>query len=161
MNMRNYCPEDLEAVMAIANTAWQPIRKMSREALGDSISDFFNPAGDALSQGLQVKAQIDGGKYGIAVCEHEGAVIGFITWKIEGESAEICNNAALVASGIKGIGQTMYKYVMEVFRASGVKVVQVTTGLDWAHAPARRAYERAGFKRRLESVTYYMELDQK
>lgn len=159
MNMRDYRAEDLEAVMTIANTAWQPIRKMSREALGDFISDLFNPAGDALSKGLQVKEQIDSGKYGIAVCEHEGVVIGFITWKIEGLVAEICNNGALTSCGIKGIGQTMYKYVMDIFRASEVKVVRVTTGLDWAHEPARKAYERAGFKRRLESVTYFMELD--
>ena len=39
------------------------------------------------------------------------------------------------------------------------KVVKVTTGLDWAHAAARRAYERAGFKKHLESTTYYMELE--
>jgi len=35
---------------------------------------------------------------------------------------------------------------------------KVQTGLDEAHAPARRAYERAGFKTRLESVAYYMDL---
>jgi len=38
-------------------------------------------------------------------------------------------------------------------------VVSVTTGLDYAHEPARKAYQRAGFSRKLESVTYYMELD--
>ena len=159
LNMREYRPEDLSAVMAIANAAWQPIRRMSREALGDKISDLFNPAGDAVSKGLQVKAQIEGGQCGVAVCEHEGKVIGFITWRIDGFCAEICNNAALPDSGVKGVGQTMYRYVLEIFRQKGVKVVKVTTGLDWAHAPARRAYERAGFTRHLDYVTYFMELD--
>ena len=42
---------------------------------------------------------------------------------------------------------------------NGQKVVKVFTGLDWAHAPARRAYERAGFKRHLDSTTYFMELE--
>ena len=159
MNMREYREEDLLKVMEIANIAWQPIRKMSREALGDSIADILNPAGDDVSKGLQVKEQIDGGAYGIAVCEHEGELVGVITYAINGIWGEICNNGALTSTGLKGIGQTMYKYVMEEFRKAGVKVVKVTTGLDDAHAPARRAYERAGFSRHLDSTTYYMELD--
>ena len=159
MEMRDYRDNDLQAVMAIANTAWQDIRKMSREALGYFISDILNPAGDAKSKGLQVKAQIDSGQYGIAVCEDNGTVVGFITYRIEGVFGEICNNAALKSTGLKGIGQTMYQFVLEHFRKAGVKVAKVTTGLDWAHAPARRAYERAGFKKRLDSTTYFMELE--
>ena len=48
MIMREYHSGDLEQVMDIADAAWQPIRKMSREALGDKISDLLNPAGDAV-----------------------------------------------------------------------------------------------------------------
>ena len=61
MNMRPYRDEDLLKVMEIANIAWRPIRKMSRAALGDSIADILNPAGDDVSKGLQVKDQINGG----------------------------------------------------------------------------------------------------
>lgn len=159
MNMREYRNEDLAKVMEIANIAWRPIRQMSREALGDTIADILNPAGDECSKGLQVKAQIESGQWGIAICEHEGEIVGFITYSINGVWGEICNNGALTSTGLKGIGQTMYKFVMEEFRKAGVKVAKVTTGLDWAHAPARRAYERAGFKKHLDSTTYYMELD--
>ena len=159
MNMREYREEDLLKVMEIANIAWRPIRKMSREALGDSIADILNPAGDDLSKGLQVKAQIESGNWGIAVCEHEGELVGFITYSINGLFGEICNNGALTSTGLKRIGQTMYKFVMDEFRKANVKVVKVTTGLDWAHEPARKAYERAGFKKHLDSTTYYMELD--
>ncbi|MBE6374234.1 MAG: hypothetical protein E7055_19485 [Lentisphaerae bacterium] len=64
MKMREYRGTDLETVMSIANEAWRTIRQMSREALGDAISDLLNPAGDAKSKGLQVKAQIESGKFG-------------------------------------------------------------------------------------------------
>ena len=133
--------------------------------------EYFNPAGsvkdrvgakmieDAESKGLQVKEQIDGGNYGIAVCEHDGMVVGFITYRIDGVWGEICNNAACPPEGVKGIGQCMYAYVKDVFRQNGVKFVKVVTGLDYAHAPARRAYERAGFVKHLDSTTYFMELD--
>ena len=159
MNMRPYRDEDLHKVMEIANIAWRPIRKMSRAALGDSSANILNPDGDDVSKGLQVKDQIESGAWDIAVCEHEGELVGFITYTINGIWGEICNNGALTATGLKGIGQTMYKYVMAEFRKAGVKVVKVTTGLDDAHAPARRAYERAGFSKHLDSTTYYMELD--
>ena len=159
MEMRPYRPEDLATIINIANTAWQPIRQMTRAALGDTISDIFHPAGDAVSKGLEVQAQIESNDYLIAVCEHEGRVVGFITGNVSGVLGEICNNAADRSANLKGIGQTMYKYMLGEFKRAGVRVVKVLTGLDDAHGPARRAYERAGFKRRLESVTYFMELD--
>ena len=40
----------------------------------------------------------------------------------------------------------------------GALAVRVTTGADDAHAPARRAYEKAGFEKSLSSVTYYKKL---
>ena len=159
MKMREYRKEDLEKVMEIADTAWRPIRRMSRETLGDAIADMLNPAGDARSKGLQVKAQIESGQYKIAICENDTVPVGFITYTIHGDVGEICNNAALKSAGLKGIGQTMYRFVLDQFRRSGVKVVRVTTGLDPAHAPARRAYERAGFKKHLDFTTYYLELE--
>lgn len=160
MKMRPYCEKDLESVMEIANRAWAPIREMSRNALGDVIADILNPRGDAVSKGLQVKDQIDSSQYEIAICEYDSQIVGFITWQINGIMGEIFNNAALPGAQVKGIGQTMYRYVLNRFREQGVKVVRVTTGLDEAHAPARRAYERAGFKRRLDSTTYYMSLEE-
>ena len=159
MNMREYRPEDLETVMTLANEAWKPIRQMSNAALGEKIVKLLNPNGTDNTKGLQVKEQIDSGKYGIAICEHADKIVGFITWQINGITGVICNNAALPGSGLKGIGQMMYKYVLDLFRSQGVKVAQVVTGMDWAHAPARRAYERAGFKNRIDSTTYFMALD--
>ena len=159
MKMRAYRKEDIGQVMEIADAGWRSIRQMSRETLGDAVSDILNPGGDAKSKGLQVKTQIESGRYGVAVCEHEGAVVGFITWSTDGLIGEICNNAARPGTGLKGIGQTMYRFVLDEFRKAGVRAVRVTTGLDWAHAPARRAYERAGFKKHLDFTTYYMELE--
>jgi RimJ/RimL family protein N-acetyltransferase len=52
----------------------------------------------------------------------------------------------------------MYQAVLQYMRDHQMEAVQVTTGADSAHAPARRAYERAGFRHHTESITYYMEL---
>jgi ribosomal protein S18 acetylase RimI-like enzyme len=60
--------------------------------------------------------------------------------------------------GLKGIGQQMYGAVFDYFRAHGMTYAQVQTGLDDAHARARRAYERAGFDIAHQDVTYYRKL---
>lgn len=158
MEVRDYVRKDLPEVVKIANAAWRPIRRMTRQKLGEEISNILHPGGDAVSKGIEVAGQIESGEYAVKVCVDSGCVVGFITFKITGEIGEICNNAALPDSGLKGIGQCMYRAVLDAMRLAGVRVVMVSTGLDEAHAPARRAYERAGFHRRLESVTYYLNL---
>ena len=159
MHMRSCQSADLTAVMNIANMAWRPIRQMGRDALGDRINAVVHPAGEAASKGREVRDQIESGDYEVLICEHEDRIVGFITFRVVGAIGEICNNAALPDSGVKGVGQTMYRTVLETFRSRGVKVARVTTGLDWAHAPARRAYERAGFHKHLDFTTYYMDLE--
>ncbi len=158
--IRAYRAEDLPVVMGIADRAWRPIRKISRASLGDRISDFLRPSGDAFSKGEEVRRQALSDPEHFLVCEEEGKVVGFITFAIDEQhqGGEILNNAADPDCGIKGIGQQMYKAVLHFFRERGLKFVKVTTGLDEGHAPARRAYERAGFDRSLQFVTYYQEL---
>lgn len=158
--IRAYRAEDLPAVMGIADRAWRPIRKISREALGDRISDLLRPAGDEGSKGAEVRRQALTDPELFWVCEEDGKVVGFITFALDAQhqGGEILNNAADPDCGIKGIGQQMYKAVLEYFRQKGMKFVKVTTGLDEGHARARSAYERAGFDRSLQFVTYYQEL---
>ena len=161
MIVRRFVDSDLEQVAALADAAWVEIRRMSRRALGEAISDVLRPGGDAGSKGREVRAQLAAGSNWEAfVAEEDGRIVGFVTFSISGGIGLIGNNAACRTSGIRGIGQAMYKKVLETLRERGVRVVRVTTGLDDAHAPARRAYERAGFSRHLDSRTYYLDLDE-
>lgn len=161
MSMRNFVPEDLPVIVDIANRAWREIKKMSREALGDRLSDMLNPGGDDVYKGKQIEAFAAAKPENIFICEEEGRIVGFITFNIyDCGIGEISNNAVDPDCGLKGIGQQMYRAVLEHFRKTGLKAAKVNTGLDYAHAPARRAYERAGFNRKLEHVTYYLDLEE-
>lgn len=145
---------------AKANRAWRPIRKISRAALGETISDLLRPSGDEFSKGEEVRQQALDDPEHFWVCEEDGRVVGFITFALDEKrlGGEILNNAADPDCGIKGIGQQMYKAVLDYFRRRGMRFAKVTTGLDEGHAPARRAYERAGFDRSSQYLTYYREL---
>lgn len=158
--VRKYTPADLACIMDIANRAWKGIRRMARNALGDKIADLINPSGDDVSKGEQVQHTAAVTPEHVFVCEKQGKIVGFITFSFgENGIAEIGNNAVDPESGVKGAGQAMYRTVLTYFKKLGMKAVCVNTGLDEAHARARRAYERAGFVKNLKSVKYYMDLD--
>ena len=159
MSIRAFVPTDLPVIVDIGNRAWCEIKKMTRDALGDKLADRFNPEGDNVTKGREIEHFAAETPENIFICEENGRIVGFITFVMSGGVGIIGNNAVDPECGLKGIGQQMYRAVLEHFRKCGLKSARVTTGLDYAHAPARRAYERAGFARKLESVTYYLDLE--
>lgn len=58
----------------------------------------------------------------------------------------------------RGIRSSLHRYVLNYLRMHGCTCAVVRTGLDAAHAPARRAYEKNGFVRSLSSVKYFRKL---
>lgn len=149
---------DWETMIAIADRAFLPIRRTTRAALGDLISDVLYPAGDERSKGLEVRRFLETTPENALVCESGGKIVGFLTYRIDGAVGTISNNGADPENHVPGTGSAMYRAVMEIFRAKGCKVAKVMTGLDDVFAPARRAYQKAGFREHLEHVTYYCDL---
>lgn len=96
----------------------------------------------------------------VRVTEIDGRVVAFVTFTLDQGSAigTIGNNAVHPDYAGRGLGSTQYTYVLELFRREGMKYATVITGLDDAHAAARRAYEKAGFRQVLPSVEYMLAL---
>jgi ribosomal protein S18 acetylase RimI-like enzyme len=160
--MRACRPEDLETVADIANRAWRGIYANYRQILGDEIFLLIRPQPET-GKGNEVRASFERQPEWFWVCEEEGRIIGFITCSMDSEKhlGTIGNNAVDPSCPLKGIGQQMYAFVLEQFRRNGMRYATVTTGLDEPHARARRAYERAGFSRRIEMTHYYMTLSER
>jgi ribosomal protein S18 acetylase RimI-like enzyme len=151
---------DVEAAVAIAVAAWEPIYAQFRQILGDDLFAAAYP--DCLTEkARQVrKACEPDSRAMVAVAEKEGEVVGFITYYagVRPGIGEIGNNAVRPDQRGQGIGPTMYRHALDRMRALGMRFAKVGTGLDPSHAPARRAYEKAGFDIQLPSVTYYRKL---
>ena len=159
--VRAYRIADLPAIMDIANRAWRGIYRMFRECYGEELFRIVC-ADETTVKGHQIQAHCEKHPEWIYVAEEEGRIVGFVTFFIDKDKAigEIGNNAVDPDCGIKGVGQRMYQAVLEHFRAKKMRYACVRTGLDEAHARARKAYERAGFDIRHETVTYFQKLQE-
>jgi len=152
--------EELDRIVDIALAAWVPIFESYREMLGNEIYDVAHPAWKPDKERQIRSAYAETSPVQFLVAEMDGRIAGFVTWVIarDGKTAEIGNNAVDPAFQRRGIATMLYGAVIERLKAASVAVVSVTTGLDPSHAPARRAYEKAGFARSKPIVTYYQDL---
>lgn len=149
--IRRSTAADAEALAAIAKDAWKPIFDGYKVQLSEEIFPLMYPV-DPLEKKQKEVAEAAAGEH-CFVAEYEGRVVGFATYEIDGEVGTLMSNAvALRGHGIAGL---LHTRVFEEMKACGCKAVTVRTGLDAAHAPARRAYEKDGFTNSLPSVQYY------
>lgn len=152
--------DDIPAIREIGELAWTPVFEEMRRRLGQELFDLTRPRG--------VKAKPDQLEEFVRcylawtiVTEVDGLVAGFATWHPCRDApglAELSNNAVHPDFQGRGIARRQYLFLFEEMRQQGCRYVRVTTGLDDAHAPARKAYEAVGFDRELPVVTYYREL---
>lgn len=152
-------PRDIPVIADIGARAFRSIYDGLRRQLGDELCDLLRPD-ESTHRARKIRQHCEKHPQWCFVCEEEGRVVGYVTFKLDPERGigTIGHNAVDPDCGLKGKGQEMYRAVLEHFRANGMRYASVTTGLDEAHAPARRAYERAGFNLRHDETTYYQKL---
>jgi len=158
--IRDLEPTDVEAMVEIAVAAWAPIYAQFRRIMGDELFTAACPNWQE-DKARQVRQACDPeDRAMVCVAEKDGQVVGFITFYTREGSriAEIGNNAVRPGFQGRGTGTRMYRHVFDRLRELGMRFVKVHTGLDPSHAPARRAYEKAGFSVQLPTVTYYRKL---
>jgi ribosomal protein S18 acetylase RimI-like enzyme len=152
--------EDADACAAVAVAAWQRVF--------DSYSTILGAGLYRLSfEGWEAKKARDVGGFlrnqpeQALVAVANGAVVGFVTFQYDYEHriGVLGNNAVHPEWQGRGIAGTLYQAALATLRASGMRVVRVTTGLDEGHSPARAAYRKAGFTVGLPSITYYQEIE--
>ena len=80
-------------------------------------------------------------------CAKDGTVVGFVSLHCnqDRQVGEIGLNAVHPGHAGQGIGPTMYDFAVARMKEEGMQVATVSAGGDPSHAPALRAYEKAGF----------------
>lgn len=147
---------DAEVTAKIARDEWAGIYDGYRALLGDDIYDsLYQSPLDKKSDSIKNFILTGGNAY---VAEADGVVCAFATYSINGNIGTLSNNAVSADFRGNGIASMLYNHIFEEMKSVGIDTVCVSTGLDDAHASARRAYEKMGFKVGLPKITYYKKL---
>lgn len=150
---------DIEDFRRIAMDAWRPIHAFYREAMGEDLYSREIPAEPLVRKADSIESFFRAHPEWIFVTELDGKVVGFCTYTLKDTGVgEIGNNGVDPSAQGHGIGATQYEECLRRMREAGMVHAKVGTGLDPAHAPARHAYEKVGFRQVRPHVEYYMEL---
>ena len=151
---------DMDAACEIAKRAWVRIHESFRTIMGKAMYEVVCADWEA-GKAAQVRGHFEHTpEWFYVVVDAAGTVVGFVTFRADKKKSlgAIGNNAIDLGHQGRGVGAAMHAFALDRFREMGLQYASVTTGLDDGHAPARRAYEKAGFTVRQENVTYYMAL---
>lgn len=151
--------QDLDAVCEIARRAWVRIHDSYRGRLGEALHDRIAPDWERAKE-ASLRQHWERHPECMWVVVVRERMVGFFTYALDPERriGTILNNAVDPAAQSQGLGTLMYERVLALFREAGMEYARVHTGLDEGHAPARRAYEKAGFDLTIPDVTYYRKL---
>ena len=161
--LRTATDADLPALDHIAIACWTPIYASSQELLGDEIYAAAHGGPDDWQANKcgQVRNHFANHPESLwVVAEPAGEPFAFITFRTDGGRSlgVIGNNGVHPERAGQGWGTFMYRAVLAHFKNLGLQAAQVFTGLDDAHAPARRAYEAAGFDHQTRHVHFWLDL---
>ncbi|MDX1566981.1 MAG: GNAT family N-acetyltransferase [Longimicrobiales bacterium] len=160
MEIRPFAETDIGDVVDLSLRAWEPVFDSLEEAMDADVYAHFYPDWRVTQAEAVRNACTDDDVHVWVALAREGpeeeAVAGFVALKLHGEDrmGEIYMIAVDPEHQRRGIARNLTSHSMQWFEDQGMAVVMVETGGDPGHAPARRAYESAGF-RRLEVARYF------
>ena len=143
----------IEDCVNIALKLWTIIHDSYISCIGDEIHDLTHAGWqDALRVNIANQLR----RVGSLVALLDGKVVGFCGCRtVNGKIGVISYNGVDPDYRGRGIARYLYETVFDSFRAQDIRYAQVFTGGENGHAPARRAYEKAGYDHKILNATYY------
>ena len=146
--------DDLPYLERVRQAAFAPVFDSFRAILGDRIYELAQAREDEAQKDYLVSLLALESQWEVYTAELVGTIVGFVSVRLNQETqvGEIGLNAVHPDYSGQGIGTEMYDFAVARMQQSGMRVATVATGGDPSHAPARRAYEKAGFTVQIPSV---------
>jgi ribosomal protein S18 acetylase RimI-like enzyme len=160
MLIRSYVHHDLELLIELTVETFRPFYEdYFRPLVGEVV--FANQHGnwrDDYRTQVAEFHQPDQHKH-VAIAETEGGIGGYVAWSVD--PARKNGTITLVAVSAEHrqhrIGTALCEHAFAEMRALGAEVVEIGTGADPFHAPARALYESLGCIQ-LPIAVYYRQL---
>ncbi|MEV6850056.1 GNAT family N-acetyltransferase [Actinoplanes sp. NPDC051411] len=156
--IRPLVPADLEAVITLSLQAWEPVFVSFESILGSATFDLLYRPDWRTAQTASVRKRcLADGAESFILTTADGVVAGFVV--LQQDQEESLGVIEMIAvhpeHQRRGYGRTLMKFAIQRLRDRGLELINVTTGGDPGHAPARALYEAVGFTA-LPLVNYYL-----
>lgn len=147
MLIRQLEPKDVDVLQEIRSLAFEPVFKSLRALLGTEIADVALAFAEAEQAKLLDGLCAAGSASRVYVATLNERPVGFLSATLDEATkvGEIGLNAVHPDFAGRGIATDLLNFALDEMRRAGMKVAAVSTGSDESHAPARRAYAKAGF----------------
>lgn len=161
--IRNATPRDEKRICEIATQQWTAINENYKKLIGDELFRiFYGTVEGRVADVISSLRSLLSTPERFIVTEVDGVVAGFATYRTENVGGVlggvIGRNAMDNNYKGRGIAGKQYAVLFERMKKDGCVCAKVHTGMDEMHAPARRAYEKAGFSGNLPDINYFRTL---
>lgn len=146
MDIESYDESRLDAIVRLSLRAWEPVFDSIESAMDPDVYREMHPDWRT-SQRTAVETVCRDPDTHVWVALEESRTVGFVALRLRAEDrlGEIYMIAVDPDFQRRGIARALMNHSFDWFKDAGMTVVMVETGQDPGHAPARRAYESAGF----------------
>jgi len=157
VRIRTFGGTDLGDVVELSLIAWEPVFESFERVLGPRVYSLVWPDWrKSQREGVEGACKAKD-RYHVLIAEFDGRVVGFIAYELKGETGDVVLLAVHPKFQKRGIATQLNQAALAEMKAVGVKMAVAETGGEDGHAPARRAYERAGYTG-LPLVRYFKDL---
>jgi ribosomal protein S18 acetylase RimI-like enzyme len=147
IEIRGFREGDLETVVEFSIRAWTPVFASMRNVLGDDIFIRLYPEWQS-NQAEAVTSSCTNDEHDVFVAVSHGRPVGFVTIALSVSHTRMGIIDMIAVDPDyqrRGISSRLTEIATEHMRSRGMDIAVVETGGDPGHAPARAAYESAGF----------------
>lgn len=151
-------PADLDSVLELSVAAWQPVFDSFANILGPSIFGHLYAPDGPTNQRESVRGVCsDENVDAFVVVAEDGGVGGFAALAYDTKASMGVVEMIAVRPDYqrRGYARVLMEFAIDRFQSRGLALVNVGTGGDPAHGPARALYEAVGFTG-LPLMNYYM-----
>jgi GNAT superfamily N-acetyltransferase len=147
IEIREFRDADLDTVVEFSLRAWAPVFASLRRVLGEDIFLRLHPDWEA-NQAEAVRASCTNDEREVFVAVVDERPVGFVAIALDVFHERM---GVIDIIGVdpdyqrRGVSLRLTEFAIDQMRSRGMDIVVVETGGDSGHAPARAAYERAGF----------------
>ncbi|MFI5035744.1 MAG: GNAT family N-acetyltransferase [Acidimicrobiales bacterium] len=148
MIIRQFADSDLPVVIDLTIETFRPFYEgYVRALLGEEVFQHQHGQWEQDYRDDIPKLQNPADGRHVAVGEIDGAVAGFVSWRLTDRPnhGQIYLLAVAAPYRRQKLGQRLCNHAMDQMKRLGVDVVEIGTGEDAFHAAARELYEGLGF----------------